>query len=257
MFGGKELQDEIVGSNSFEVYDFGARNYDAALGRWMNLDPLADHPNQIDKSPYGYAVNNPILYNDPNGKCPPWLCGAIAGGLVEAGSQYIVNLSKGQSWTDAALNIDGADVIASTVEGGASAGASVGRRLLYNATSEVAKAFIDAENKDIINKGLDAVVIETDLSKIVTDVAIGTWANLLGEGVKGTMKAVINSKHTKELTQVEKELKRSMKGTDGEAVRRTKQAELKSTVKGNEVASEATGSVTTEVVDEKLNRKRE
>jgi RHS repeat-associated protein len=66
MFGGKELQDEIVGSNSFEVYDFGARNYDQALGRWMNLDPLADK--FFDYTPYNFVKNNPLIYIDPDGK---------------------------------------------------------------------------------------------------------------------------------------------------------------------------------------------
>jgi RHS repeat-associated protein len=65
MFGGKELQDEILGSSSFEIYDFGARNYDAALGRWMNLDPLAEV--QPNKTPYHYCSNNPITRIDPTG----------------------------------------------------------------------------------------------------------------------------------------------------------------------------------------------
>jgi len=36
MFGGKEQQDEL----GLNWYDITARNYDPALGRWMNLDPL-------------------------------------------------------------------------------------------------------------------------------------------------------------------------------------------------------------------------
>jgi len=49
---------------------FGARYYMAALGRWGNVDPLAEHPAQIDKSPYAYAWNNPVNLTDPDGQCP-------------------------------------------------------------------------------------------------------------------------------------------------------------------------------------------
>ncbi len=61
-FGGKEL-DESFGINT---YDFGARNYDPALGRWMNIDPLAE--NYINLSPFNYAANNPIYFVDPDGR---------------------------------------------------------------------------------------------------------------------------------------------------------------------------------------------
>ena len=45
-FGGKEYQDEF----DINTYDFGARNYDPALGRWMNIDPLAEQIRRY--SPY-------------------------------------------------------------------------------------------------------------------------------------------------------------------------------------------------------------
>jgi RHS repeat-associated protein len=60
-YNGKELQDEL----GLNMYDYGARNYDPAIGRWMNIDPLAE---LYDKtSPYAYVLNSPIIYMDPDG----------------------------------------------------------------------------------------------------------------------------------------------------------------------------------------------
>jgi RHS repeat-associated protein len=47
-------------------YDYGARHYDAALGRFTTQDPLAK--DFYATSPYGYCLNNPMKYIDPDGK---------------------------------------------------------------------------------------------------------------------------------------------------------------------------------------------
>ena len=61
-FTGKELDKE----NGIDLEYFGARYYDAEIGRFLSIDPhSSDYP---ETSPYTYVTNNPIDLIDPNGE---------------------------------------------------------------------------------------------------------------------------------------------------------------------------------------------
>jgi RHS repeat-associated protein len=66
LYNSKELQDDQLAGNTLDWYDYGARFYDATLGRWHVVDPLAEK--YVNISPFTYAANNPILFIDKNGK---------------------------------------------------------------------------------------------------------------------------------------------------------------------------------------------
>ena len=147
-FGGKELQDEL----GLNVYNFGARNYDPALGRWIVQDPLV----HLSVTPYGAFENNPVFWADPSGAS------------VERDDRPV---SRFGHWSDAVRGVDrGKD----------------DDKLLDIAASKslkaTAKLYFDGE--DVSN------LKESDKQKIFKESSIKTIGILLWEFASGTGKNV-------------------------------------------------------------------
>ena len=86
-YNGKELQPEL----GLNWHNYGARMYQADLGRWTLVDPMSDKMQMV--SPYAYSFNNPILYQDKDGAIPiiPLLIKAGANGAADMMLQVAMN----------------------------------------------------------------------------------------------------------------------------------------------------------------------
>ncbi|MBN9297990.1 MAG: hypothetical protein J0I41_13335, partial [Filimonas sp.] len=63
---GSELQNrEFSDGSGLELYDAVFRMYDAQIGRFMQVDPLADVV--PDETPFSFVRNNPVQFTDPLG----------------------------------------------------------------------------------------------------------------------------------------------------------------------------------------------
>jgi RHS repeat-associated protein len=77
LYNGKELQTDL----DLDWYDYGARMYDAAVGRFFTQDRFSEK--YYGLSPYQYTANNPVLYIDVNGDSIN-LAGLMVGDLKAA-----------------------------------------------------------------------------------------------------------------------------------------------------------------------------
>lgn len=205
-YNGKELQET-------GMYDYGWRQYAPDIARWMTPDPLIkDHdftfnPNDIDDedddevesaitttlgngggifnpdnlNPFSYGYNNPIKFDDPDGRCPTCIIGAIVGAATDYGLQVASNYldpSVKNKWTD---NISLSSIALSAAEGALTQGASAGRKFAVKGAVMIAKNVVDYNT----STGLK---VETSGKNVVKNTIIDASVGAATKGLGGLAK---------------------------------------------------------------------
>ncbi len=80
----------------------GAREYDAANGRFVSVDPVLDLTDPQQVNGYAYSNNNPVNKSDPSGLRPEGVCGGFGTCTDDQGNitTETFKLERDGSWTE-------------------------------------------------------------------------------------------------------------------------------------------------------------
>ena len=226
-YNGKEL-DTKKGLN---WYDYGARHYDATLGRWFAVDPLAEK--MYAWSPYAYCFNNPMKYVDEKGEIP-WLVSAAVGAFVDYGFQVIQNVAEGQSFVQSLTNVNTKSIMISAAASATGVGlgnvvakgikavqigAKAGKVLQFSGDIAV-DATMSVTSQVISGEGISA-------EKVVVDIIAGTVGGKVGDKTKSSAQR----------TETGKRLHREADRAQRLAGENSRTSRKKRAVKANETAN--------------------
>ncbi len=245
-YNGKELDREA----GLDLYDYGARFYDPAIGRFMTVDPQSDK--LYPWSPYGYCLNNPVKLVDQDGELPviliPILKG-LAGGVIDFGVQMGLNMARGDDFSEAFNNVDWTSVGASAVSFAVETGFSTATKVAVQATAITSDAVMDysIENKFDYSTFLGG---NKSIGKTMTDAAASTLPGLGGDRlIKGFDKAISKDLSSKGAATLTKETKNAMR--NAQKLVNSKQFKTGANVVESAVGGTA-GKIVEELKEEKL-----
>ncbi len=188
LYNGKEPHTEL----NMNLHDYGARYYDAAVGRWWSIDNLAEKYNYI--SPYVYGLNNPISVIDPDGNDPITASLLLIAG-VKAAIGIAIDLTlqvsynyatNGNDLGKAFGNVDYTSVAASGLTGALSI---PGIKPLTSLIGISATIVLDASTDISYKDGVKSVVLTGEKNKSGKAAGVDLLGGALGNVTGGITKS--------------------------------------------------------------------
>ncbi len=203
----KEFQfSEFATGHGLALYDFHARMYDPAMGRWMVPDPESQFNN-----PYLAMGNNPAIGVDPDGKFVQAIIIGAAVGAIMSGAMYAANSSATGDFTwrglgrsmamGAVAGAIGGVVAQAGIAMGASAH-SLGLNIISNSAAQIgtAVAYGQEVNAGTIAGGIVGGIIGTGIGNFqgvsgssVLNISSEIAYNMAKFGVSGAGSGMVNS----------------------------------------------------------------
>ena len=167
------------------------RTYDPVLGRWWQVDPLADQEDLVNRTPYNYSFNNPIRYNDPEGDCPTCPVinvitkyAVIASG-AKASTQRLLNRTSGATPSNIGMSEQTRTTIKTTgIVGDANQIADTGNKLVKEAVLDTGET-LDKTGEIISDVGVLAAPLTEGVSLGL--VPIGEGMSVAGKTIKAAV----------------------------------------------------------------------
>ena len=213
------LGNELYTSNSLGLYDFSARMYDPALGRFLSVDPMAEGYRHL--SPYAYCAGNPVVYADKDGQViGRVVVGAVVGAAINGG----IALLSGESGREV-LGAVARGAVDGGIAGltfGMSMGTTLAGKIAVSAAVGAATSTASSTVGQLVESGgVDAKVVATDAA--VGAVTGGVMQKASSKLWNAREKTINNLSPSKYVETVEKEVKKerilSGRGTSGTAAR--------------------------------------
>ncbi|WP_304598590.1 RHS repeat-associated core domain-containing protein [Nocardiopsis sp. FIRDI 009] len=159
----------------------GAREYDAALGRFLSADPVLDTSDPLQLNGYAYANNSPVTFSDPTGL---WLSKAwdkVKSGASRVGSAVRSGYNSAKDWASRNKN--------TIISVGVGTAVGVGCTALTGGAGVVGCAALGGAVGGLVQYGLDTPRNDWTWSGAATSVVTGA----IGGAVGGAAGAALGS----------------------------------------------------------------